>query len=141
MENTWYPKINTAALYALLGDYGRLTRRRPYSAVVKRHFDEFRTSYVYNTNAIEGNPITHDDTAFIINSNSFLESYSATRNMEVVGSNKASDYVMTLPPMTRKTLLNIHKRVLFFDEENAGVFRNSPVCVGEKQMPGPEWVG
>jgi Fic family protein len=138
MRNTWYPKIDTEALYALLDDYNRLTQSRPHSAVVKRYFDEFRFSFIYNTNAIEGNPITLDDTAFIINSNSFLEKYSATRNMEVVGSNKAWNYVLTLPPVTKETLLNIHKRVLFFDEENAGAFRNSLVYVGEKQMPLPE---
>ena len=140
MINTWYPHIDTVALYALLGDYGRLTQSRPHSAVVTRHFDEFRASYIYNTNAIEGNPITLDDTAFIINSNSFLENYSTTHNMEVIGSNKAWDYVLSQPLVTRETILNIHRRILFFDEENAGIFRNSPVCVGEKQMPEPDQI-
>ena len=134
MRNTWYPKIDTDALHALLVDYGRLTRERPHSAVVTRHFDDFRSSYIYNTNAIEGNPITHDDTAFIISGNCFLEQYSATRNMEVIGSNKAWDYVLSLPLLTKETILNIHRRILFFDEENAGIFRNSPVHIGEKQM-------
>ena len=138
MRNTWYPKIDTEALYGLLGDYDRLTQSRPHSAVVTRHFDEFRASYIYNTNAIEGNPITHDDTAFIINSNSFLENYSTKHSMEVIGSNKAWDYVLSMPPAARETILNIHRRVLFFDEENAGMFRKSPVHVGEKQMPGSE---
>ena len=49
MKNTWYPKIDTEALYALLGDYDRLTQSRPHSAVVTRHFDEFRASYIYNS--------------------------------------------------------------------------------------------
>lgn len=43
-----------------------------------------------------------------------------------------------LPPLTMETVLNIHKRVLFFDEENSGIFRKSPVYVGEKQMPDAE---
>ena len=140
MENTWYPHINTETLAALRDEYLGLTRNRPRSAVVKRYFDDFRSSYVYNTNAIEGNPITHADTAYIINSNSFLENYSAIHNMEVIGSGKAWDYVLTLPPLTMETVLNIHRRALFFDEENAGVFRKSPVYVGDKQMPGPELI-
>ena len=140
MRNTWYPKIDTEMLYTLSGEYDYLTQSRPHSAVVTRYFEEFRASYIYNTNAIEGNPITLDDTAFIINSNSFLENYSTTHNMEVVGSNKAWDYILSIPPVTRETILNIHRRVLFFDAENAGIFRNSLVHVGEKRMPSPELI-
>ncbi|MDR1560677.1 MAG: Fic family protein [Clostridiales bacterium] len=140
MRNKWYPHIDTEALLALRGVYKDLLRDRPRSSVVARHLDEFRTSYIYNTNAIEGNPITHDDTAFIINSNTFLENYSATRNMEVIGSNKAWNYVLTLPPVTRETILSVHRRVLFFDEENAGVFRRTPVHIGEKQLPDAEGI-
>jgi Fic family protein len=135
MENTWYPGINTSKLLILRDEYKALTANRPHSAVVTRYFDDFRSSYVYNTNAIEGNPVTHNDTAFIIRSNTFLENYTATQNMEVIGSNKAWDYVLTLPLLSFETVFGIHKRILFFDEENAGVFRKSPVYVGEKQMP------
>ena len=45
---------------------------------------------------------------------------------------------MTLPEMKKETTLGIHKRILFFDEENAGVFRKTPVFLGEKQMPDAE---
>ena len=135
MRNTWYPHIDTEELLTIRDEYQELLRSRPHSAVVARYFDDFRASYVYNTNAIEGNPITHNDTAFIIKTNTFLENYSATHNMEVIGSNKAWDYALALPPLSQETILNIHKRVLFFDEENAGVYRKTPVYVGEKQMP------
>ena len=134
MQNTWYPYINTESLLTLAQDYRGLLRSHPRSAVVMRYFDDFRSSYVYNTNAIEGNPITHNDTMYIIKSNAFLENYSATHNMEVIGSNKAWDYVLTLPSMSVETLLNVHKRVLFFDEENAGVFRGTLVYIGDKPM-------
>ncbi|MCL2436858.1 MAG: Fic family protein [Clostridiales bacterium] len=138
MKNTWYPDIHTESLLALRNEYKELVSERPYSAVVTRYFDDFRSSYIYHTNAIEGNPITHNDTAYIINSNTFLENYSAIHNMEVIGSNKAWDYVLALPNMAKETILDIHKRVLFFDEENAGVFRKTPVFVGAKQMPEAE---
>jgi Fic family protein len=140
MKNTWYPDIDTDVLHSLFGEYGRLTQNRPYSAVVKRYFDEFRVSFIYNTNAIEGNPITHDDTAFILSSGTFLEKYTATSNMEVLGGNKAWDYILSMPPVTLETLMGIHKRILFFDAENAGVFRKSQVHIGDKQMPGPEYI-
>jgi len=137
MKNKWQD-IDAETLAGLRDHYNALKRNRPYSAVIKRYADEFRASYVYNTNAIEGNPITHNDTAFIINSNTFIENYSATHNMEVVGTNNAWDYVLSLPPLTVDTILAIHKRILFFDAENAGTIRKSPIFVGEKQMPAPE---
>ncbi len=135
MVNTSHPNINAETLLLLLGEYRALTENRPHSAVVTRYFDDFRSSYIYNTNAIEGNPISHNDTAYIIKSNAFLENYSAAHNMEVIGSNKAWDYILRLPEMSFETMLGVHRRVLFFDEENAGVFRKSPVYVSEKQMP------
>ena len=140
MKNTWYTYINTETLYSLLDEYNRLIRNRPHSSVVKRHFDEFRASYVYNTNAIEGNPVTHNDTAYIIGSGNFLENYSATHNMEVLGSNKAWDYTLTMPPLARESILNIHRRILFFDNDNAGIFRKTQVHIGDKQMPEPEYI-
>jgi len=51
---------------------------------------------------------------------------------------KAWDFCLTLPEMKKETTLGIHKRILFFDEENAGVFRKTPVFLGEKQMPDAE---
>jgi hypothetical protein len=70
MVNTWQPQTNTEALYELREKYRTLTAARPRSSVVKRRFDEFASSFIYNSNAIEGNPITHDDTAFILTVNS-----------------------------------------------------------------------
>jgi Fic family protein len=58
--------------------------------------------------------------------------------MEVIGGGKAWSYVLTLPEMTVTTMLTIHRKILFFDEENAGVFRKTPVHVGAKQMPDAE---
>jgi len=134
MKNTWYSYIDTQSLILLKDELNGLTLRHPHSAVIKRRSDEFRSSYIYNTNAMEGNPITHNDTAYIINSRMFLESYPAMSNMEVVGSNAAWDFVLTTPPLTMETVLRIHKHILFFDVDNAGLFRKIPVYVGEKQM-------
>ena len=62
MTNTWYKNINTNALTALLDEYQYLVKSRPHSSIVSRWRDDFRMSFIYNTNAIEGNPITENDT-------------------------------------------------------------------------------
>lgn len=138
MENTWNKKItvqNLADEKAFITEY---LSQHPNSALISRYFDEFRNAYVFHTNAIEGNLITEYDTAYILKSNEFLEGYSAKDNMEVLGSGRAWDYVLTQPELSLNTIRMIHKNILFFDVEHAGVYRKVPVHVGDKQMLPPE---
>lgn len=135
MENTWDKSITGEKIKSkkiLINNYFEEHR---YSALLSRYYDEFKNTYIYNTNAIEGNPVTEYDTAFIIQSKSFLEGYSAKENMEVLGSSNAWNYVLTLPELSVETIKTIHKYLLFFDVEHAGIYRNIPVHVGDKQMP------
>lgn len=104
----------------------------PNSILINRYYDEFKNTYIYNTNAIEGSPVTEYDTTYIIQSKTFLEEYSAKENMEVLGCSKAWNYIMTLPELTIKTIQKIHKYLLFFDVDHAGVYRNIPVHVSDK---------
>ena len=135
MINTCYPQIDSHMLHVLKDEYCSMLRIRPYSAVVKRYSDEFKSSFIYNANALEGSPLTHNDTDYIIKSNSFLENYTATQNMEVLGCSRAFDYILTLPEISPETMLRIHKHIIFFDDGNAGTYRKTPVHVGDKQMP------
>ena len=134
MENTWNREITKQTLEAEKDFYQNYISEYPNSSLNVLFMEELKNSYVYNTNAIEGNPITEYDTAYIIKSNTFLEEYSVKDNMEVLGSSKAWDYVMQKPEISLQTILNIHKHILFFDVEYAGVFRQIPVHVGDKQM-------
>lgn len=138
LKNTWNPEITYDKLYSDRDFIRKYIEEHPYSAVIKRYFDEFKSSYVFNTNSIEGNPVTEYDTAYIIKSNSFLEDYSAKDNMEVLGSSMAWDYIADLPEISLQTILNIHKNILFFDVDHAGIFRKIPVHIGNTQMPEPE---
>lgn len=138
LKNTWNPEITYDKLYSDREFIRKYIEEHPYSAVIKRYFDEFKSSYVFNTNSIEGNPVTEYDTAYIIKSNAFLEDYSAKDNMEVLGSSMAWDYIAALPEISLQTILNIHKNILFFDVDHAGIFRKIPVHIGNTQMPEPE---
>lgn len=138
MENTWNKEITVLKIEDEKAFVAGYIAGNPKSALISRYFDEFRNAYIYNTNAMEGNPITEYDTAYILKSNTFLEEYSAKDNMEVLGSGRAWDYVMTKPEVSIKTIQMIHKSVLFFDVDHAGVYRKIPVHVGDKQMLPPE---
>ena len=141
LENTWNKEITKQRLEEEKCYLQEYLEKYPTSALMVRFLNEFKNSYIYNTNAIEGNPVTEYDTAYIIQSNHFLEEYSAKDNMEILGSSKAWDYVLKQPEYTLQTILQIHKHILFFDVEHAGVFRQIPVHVGDKQMPAPNIIG
>lgn len=134
MENIWNKEITIENLENEKLSIMKYFSEHPSSALVSRYFDEFKDTYIYNTNAIEGNPITEYDTAYILKSNTFMEGYSAKDNMEVLGSAKAWNYILTQPDISLKAILTIHKNVLFFDVEHAGVYRKISVHVGDKQM-------
>jgi Fic family protein len=135
MTNTWKPEITAAALWELRRVYARYENDHPHSAVLQRYRDDFRASFVYNSNAIEGSPVTENDTAYLLNAGTFLETYTARENMEVLGGGYAWKYICTLPALDLSAVQNIHQRVLFFDPENAGVIRTADVYIGAKQMP------
>ena len=138
LKNTWNSDITLRSLAACRDRFSEYMRLHPSSAVFQRYIDEFKASYVFNTNAIEGSPVTEYDTAYIIKSDSFLDDYSAVENMEVFGCSHAWNYIMTLPDVSLESIARIHKNILFFDVDNAGVYRRIPVHVGNIQMLPPE---
>lgn len=140
LENTWNKDITLYELEKQKAFIESYISKKPRSVLISRYFDEFKSNYIYNTNAIEGNPVTEYDTEIILKSNAFLEGYTAKENMEILGSGKAWDYVLTKPEISQETVINIHRNILFFDVDHAGVFRKIPVHVGDKQMLPPEEV-
>ncbi len=134
MRNTWYREITQQKIDKKMQCIVDYALKYPYSSVLNQYYSEFKNRYIYHTNTIEGNRITEYDTTYIIQSNMFLEGYSARENMEVLGSSKAWDYIIKKPELSFQTINEIHKRVLFFDVEHAGIYRKIAVHLGEKQM-------
>ena len=121
MYNSWWSDITLEVLYELkdILKYG----------VSARFTQEFRERYIYNTNAIEGNEISQNDVVFILQTRTFISDYSQEHNIDILGCEKAWDFVQALPPMTLETLLVLHKYVLMAQPEYAGVFRTADVCI------------
>ena len=133
--NLWYEDITFGRLCKLRGEYTQLRDSHANDSRIKRFYDDFICAFVYDSNAIEGSPVTEADTYLILNSDSFSEKYSQKDNQEVVSLHKGFKYILTKPDLTVRTLLNIHKYVLYFDPDNAGVYRTAPVHIGDKNMP------
>ncbi|MCL1858299.1 MAG: Fic family protein [Oscillospiraceae bacterium] len=134
MKNLWYEDITFEKLRELQKEYIKLIENYQNDSRIKRFYDDFTYAFVYDSNAIEGNPVTEADTYTILASDSFMEKYSQKDNQEVVSLYKGFRYILTKPNLTIETLLNIHKYVLYFDPDNAGIYRKSAVHIGDKNM-------
>lgn len=110
-----------------------LNQKRPFTAgELQRLRDEFLVEYTYNSNAIEGNTLTLQETALV------LEGVTIGRkplkdHLEAVGHKDAFLYVQELVkdkvPFTETIVKQIHALVLMDRPEDRGVYRRIPVRI------------
>lgn len=78
--------------------------------------DEFLVSFTYHSNAIEGNTLTLQETALILNEGVTIDKKSLKDHLEAVGHKEAYLYVEELVkqkiPLTEKVIKDIHSLVL-----------------------------
>ncbi len=93
----------------------------------------FRVELTYTSNAIEGNTLTRQETALIVEKGITVQGKSLEEHLEAVNHAKAFDYIKTLATKNRQELtyqdiLDIHKIILQkIDDTNAGRLRTVAV--------------
>lgn len=108
----------------------------------KRLQEDFTIEYTYNTNAIEGNTITLDETRQVIIDGLTIGGKSVKEHLEIIGHKEAFDFIVELGKdkkqmLTEKIIKEIHSLVLMNDRENKGKYRNILVRVGSHTPPQP----
>jgi len=83
MRNLWHDDITSEKLLELRNQYIKLSDGHSNDSRIKRFYDDFTCSFVYESNAIEGSPVTEADTYIILSSDSFMDKYSQKDNQEV----------------------------------------------------------
>jgi Fic family protein len=97
--------------------------------------------YTYESNRIEGNTLTLQETALIVGKGLTIGGKSLREHLEAINHTHALEYVTRLvadkAPFTETILLNIHKLILqSIDNENAGTYRKIQVLIsGAKHIP------
>lgn len=97
--------------------------------------------YTYESNRIEGNTLTLQETALIIEKGLTISGKSLREHLEAINHTHALDYVKDLvkekTPLAETVLLNIHRLVLqSIDNRYAGQYRNVQVLIsGAKHIP------
>ncbi|MDE5721846.1 MAG: Fic family protein [Clostridia bacterium] len=114
--------------------YAQMKKVRPLSAGELKYFNnEFSISASHNSNAIEGNTFTFDETKLLIEKGIVTGAHSLRESEDIVGYKQAFDYlyesVKTKQPMTEEFIKRVHGFVLRGDDE-AGKYRTIQNYVG-----------
>ena len=110
-----------------------LRKRRPLTpGEVERLRDEFMVNYTYNSNAIEGNTLTLQETALVLRGLT-VDRKPLKDHLEAVGHRDAFLYIQELAKrrsrLREHEIRSIHTLVLMDKPEDRGVYRRVPVTI------------
>lgn len=97
--------------------------------------------YTYESNKIEGNTLTLQETALVVEKGLTIGGKTVTEHLEVINHTQAIDYIKELAKaksdISERDILQIHSLILQgIDKPNAGVYRSVPVIIsGSKHKP------
>lgn len=88
----------------------------------------------YSSNAIEGNTLSRQETALVVEKNQTVEGKPLKDHLEAINHAQAWEYLQTLinstKPFTEIHILNLHRLILDkIDDTNAGRYRTVPVRI------------
>ena len=114
----------------------QLDVHRPFPKEIIQNLDEwYKVELTYTSNAIEGNTLTRQETALVVEKGITVEGKSIVEHLEAINHAKAWEYIMTLQnnnikDITEHTIREIHSIILQrIDMINAGRYRTVPVRI------------
>lgn len=124
----------------------RLDSYKPFQNELIKNLEEwFRIELTYTSNAIEGNTLTRQETAMVVEEGLTVQGKSLTEHQEAINHAKAFDFIQTLvskkgQELTARDILDIHSIILNkIDDTNKGRYRNVAVRLrgSETILPNP----
>jgi Fic family protein len=121
-----------------------LDSRRPLPAhLLKRLREELRVAHTYNSNAIEGNSLTMQETKLVIEEGITIGGKPLREHLEAAGNAEAFDMVFKLAeknaPMDHVTLQEIHGLVTRGQQTDSGRYRTLNVRIGGAAKSPPDF--
>jgi Fic family protein len=103
----------------------------------------FSVKYTYDSNRIEGNTLSLQETQLVIKEGVTISGKSLREHLEAINHSEAVDFLEDLinerEILNKRSLLDLHRLVLkSIDSENAGVFRKVPVSIGGSAFLPPQ---
>ncbi len=127
----------------------RLDALRPLKPELVKNLEEwFRVELTYTSNAIEGNTLTRQETAVVLEKGLTVGGKTLKEHLEASNHAKALDWVKELAaspkhPVGEKEILALHEIILRdIDDANAGRYRSMPVRIAGSTvvLPNPRKV-
>lgn len=114
--------------------FSRLKKLRPLSPEsVKRLSEDFMINFVYNSNAIEGNTLTLEETALVLKEGITIDKKPLSHHFEAVGHKEAYYYVEEIvkeqQSLSEQIIKQIHSLVLMGAKSDRGIYRSVPVMI------------
>ncbi|MDD3210840.1 Fic family protein [Bacteroides graminisolvens] len=120
----------------------QLSTLRPLPGeALKKIQDALDIEYTYESNRIEGNTLTLQETALIVNEGVTISGKSMREHLEAINHTEAVNYIKDIAKrdieINERTIKEIHSLILHgIDRENAGRYRTVPVMIsGSTYMP------
>lgn len=113
----------------------RLSELRPLPVEALKKIEEaFAIEYTYESNRIEGNTLTLQETELVVNEGVTIAGKSMREHLEAINHAEAIDYIKDFArhgmEISERTIKEIHALVLHgIDRENAGRYRTVPVVI------------
>jgi Fic family protein len=127
----------------------QLDRYRPMPPALVRNLDDwFTVELTYTSNAIEGNTLTRQETALVVEKGITVGGKTLKEHLEASNHVEALKYVNSLvaknrQEVTEDDVLQIHRLILQrIDDSNAGFYRSVPVRIAGASvvLPNPRKV-
>jgi len=120
----------------------RLQKARPFDIeALNKIKAAFEIEYTYESNKIEGNTLTLQETALVINEGVTIGGKSMREHLEAINHSQAVEFIKGIAgadiDITERIIREIHAIILHgINKENAGKYRNVPVMiVGSRHLP------
>lgn len=120
----------------------QLSTLRPLPEEAMRKIqDALDVEYTYESNRIEGNTLTLQETALVVNEGVTISGKSMREHLEAINHTEAISYIKDIAKqdieISERTIKEIHALILHgIDRENAGRYRTVPVMIsGSAHMP------
>ena len=120
----------------------QLSALRPLpEEALKKIQDALDIEYTYESNRIEGNTLTLQETALVVNEGVTISGKSMREHLEAINHAEAISYIKDIAnqdiEISERTIKEIHALILHgIDRENAGRYRTVPVMIsGSTHMP------
>lgn len=127
--------MDSKLLSSIEGKKRELDRHRPLNpSVVKKLNEQFALEWTYNSNAIEGNTLSLQETEVVFNKGMTIGGKSVNEHLEVINHKQGIDYLKSIIDkkidLTEELIKEIHHIVLkSIDDLEAGKYRRHNVRI------------